>query len=96
MYVAGQFGVTLPNNFTNIEGTGSNAGFNLSDLELHKSVMYGAKLGYYFDSLKWLRVETEVFNTNPNVKQQTATITGGGASGKSARSRSPCSDMGSH
>lgn len=78
--MAGQFGVTFPNNITNIEGTGPNAGFNLSDLELHKSVMYGAKLGYYFDSLKWLGLETEVFNTNPNIKQQNATITGAGGS----------------
>jgi opacity protein-like surface antigen len=43
--------------------------------------MYGAKLGYYFNSLKWLGVETEVFNTNPNSKQQTVTVSGGGVSG---------------
>ncbi len=37
--------------------------------------MYGAKLGYYVDSLRWLGVGTEVFNTTPHVKQQTATVT---------------------
>jgi opacity protein-like surface antigen len=38
--------------------------------------MYGAKLGYYFDSLKWLAVETEVFNATPHIKQQDLTING--------------------
>ena len=34
------------------------------------------QLGYYFDSLKWLGVETEVFNATPHVKQQNLTIGG--------------------
>jgi opacity protein-like surface antigen len=38
--------------------------------------MYGAKLGYYFDSLKWLGLETEVFNATPHIKQQNWTING--------------------
>ncbi len=32
--------------------------------------MYGGKLGYYLDSMKWLGVETEVFNATPHLKQQ--------------------------
>ena len=47
-----------------------------NDLSLHNSLMYGAKLGYYFDSLNWLGVETEVFNATPHVKQQNLTIGG--------------------
>ena len=45
--------------------------------------MYGAKLGYFFPTLNWLGVETEVFNTNPNQKQQgfTVTVPGRSASG---------------
>jgi opacity protein-like surface antigen len=49
-------------------------------------VQYGAKAGYYFDSLKtmqppaWqhfrLGVETEVFNSTPHIKQQDITIGG--------------------
>ena len=77
-YVAGQFGVTIPNRLSHIEGTGSNTGLTMSDLSLQTSIMYGAKLGYYFDSLKWLGVETEVFNMNPNIKQQSATAIGPG------------------
>jgi opacity protein-like surface antigen len=80
MYVAGQVGATIPNNATNIEGVDSAAGLKLTDLSLHNSVMYGAKLGYYFDSMKWLGVETEVFNTTPNIKQQSATVSGPGGS----------------
>ena len=81
MYVAGQVGVTIPNNATNVEGVDSLAGLNFSDLSLQNSFMYGAKLGYYFDSMKWLGVETEVFNTNPNVKQQNITVSFPGGSG---------------
>lgn len=74
MYVAGQVGVSLPNSLNNIEGTGTFTGLTLSDLSLHNSVMYGAKIGYYFDAMKWLGVETEVFNSTPHIKQQTATV----------------------
>jgi len=73
MYVAGQVGVTIPNRFSHLEGVGSNTGLTVSDESAQNSVMYGAKVGYYFDSLKWLGVETEVFNTQPNIKQQTIT-----------------------
>ncbi len=80
MYVAGQVGVTIPNKATNVEGVDSFSGVNISDLSLHNSVMYGAKLGYYFESMKWLGVETEVFNTTPNIKQQEVTLSVPGAS----------------
>ena len=80
MYVAGQGGgVSFPNSLSNLEGVDSQAGLTFSDLSLHKSVMYGGKLGYYFDSLKWLGVETEGFNSTPHIKQQPATVSFGGA-----------------
>lgn len=79
MYVAGQAGVTLPQSLSNVDvsdpSTGLPAGSTSSNLDLKASVMYGAKLGYYFDSVKWLGVETEVFNTTPHMKQQTQTLT---------------------
>jgi opacity protein-like surface antigen len=80
MYVAGQVGANIPNKFSNVEGVGNSAGITTSDLSLQNSFMYGAKLGYYFDSIKWLGVETEVFNSTPHLKQQTATASFGGAS----------------
>jgi len=80
MYAAGQIGATIPNKATNLEGTGPLTGISLSDEGLQNSFMYGAKFGYYFDAVKWLGVETEVFNTNPNVKQQNVTASGPGGS----------------
>jgi opacity protein-like surface antigen len=76
LYIAGQVGVSIPNKFSNVEGVDSAAGLNISDLKLQNSFMYGAKLGYYFDRLKWLGVETEVYNTTPKSKQQNATVNG--------------------
>jgi len=73
MYSAGQLGLSIPNSFSNIEGMGSNTGTTISNLSLVNSFMYGLKFGYYFDSVKWLGVETEVFNSTPHIKQQTAT-----------------------
>jgi opacity protein-like surface antigen len=76
MYVAGQVGVTLPQSLSNVEWSSGGTTLGGNDLSLHHSVMYGAKLGYYFDSVKWLGLETEVFNTTPNVKQQSLIIGG--------------------
>jgi len=80
MYVAGQVGANIPNKFSNVQGVDSSAGLTTSDLSLQNSLMYGAKLGYYFDSIKWLGVETEVFNSTPHLKQQDVTVSFGGAS----------------
>lgn len=84
MYVAGQVGANIPQDLSNGELSGFGTTVGISDLSLQNSLMYGAKAGYYFDSLKWrnfnLGVETEVFNSTPHIKQQEATI--GGISGR--------------
>ena len=51
LYIAGQVGAAVPWDW----------------LDYDSSVMGGAKLGHYFDSMKWLGVETEVFHTTLNV-----------------------------
>jgi opacity protein-like surface antigen len=76
VYVAGQVGVNIPHSLSNVEWSAAGVTLGGNDLSLENSVMYGGKLGYYFDSLKWLGVETEVFNATPNVKQQNLTIGG--------------------
>jgi opacity protein-like surface antigen len=76
LYIAGQFGVSVPNSLSNVEGVDSSSGLNISNLKLQDSFTYGAKLGYYFNSIKWLGIETEVYNTTPNSKQQNVTING--------------------
>lgn len=79
VYIAGQAGVTFPQALSDVErtsaGSGLPAGTKVSDLQLKTSVLYGLKLGYYLESLPWLGIEGEVFNTNPHVKQQTQTMT---------------------
>jgi opacity protein-like surface antigen len=80
MYVAGQAGWTFPQALSNVEGTGALSGFSLSDFALQSSLLYGAKIGYYFPTFNWLGVEAEVFNSTPNIKQQSGTAQGFGAS----------------
>jgi opacity protein-like surface antigen len=79
-YVAGQLGVTFPNDFSSVEGINSNAGFTLTDLKLKSSLEWGLKAGYFLPkSLNWLGVETEFFQTHPHFQQQNATVTPPGA-----------------
>ena len=75
-YVAGQIGYTSPNDLTNVQGVGPISGIGFSDLKLHDSIVYGAKVGYYLPAVNWLGVETELFNTTPHVKQQPVTVLG--------------------
>lgn len=72
-YVAGQVGATFPEKFSNIEGTGGASGITFSDFKLQNSLLYGGKVGYFFDRLKWLGLEAEAFTTTPHVKQQPVT-----------------------
>lgn len=80
MYVAGQIGAHMPNDASNLEYSAAGVTVGGSDLALQNSLMYGAKLGYYFDRVKLgnfnLGVETEVFNATPHLKQQDWAIGG--------------------
>jgi len=86
-YVGGQIGLTLPSlsgGLSNIDITSQfPSGTTLSDLDLKESLLYGGKIGHYFQSARWFGLETEVFNTNPGIKQQVQTFTAptGSASG---------------
>jgi opacity protein-like surface antigen len=79
-YVAGQFGVTLPSigkGLTDNDLTGSFVpGSTISDQSLQTSALYGAKLGHYFQAVPWLGLEAEVYNTTPQIKQQSITFSG--------------------
>jgi hypothetical protein len=68
-YVAGQAGITVPYSLNDVTFT-SNPGLLTSNFDLKTSVVYGAKLGHYFDQAKWLGIEAEVFNATPHLKQQ--------------------------
>ena len=77
-YVAGQFGVALPSigeGLTDVDLTGAfPAGSTMSDRSLKTSVLYGAKLGYFFPQARWFGIEAEIFNTTPHIKEQSTTI----------------------
>jgi opacity protein-like surface antigen len=84
MYIAGHAGVTVPRDTTQgtLNGTGDpifgdatkSLPTYLSDLSLETALVYGGKVGYYFEKAKALGFEIEGFNTTPNVKQQTAQL----------------------
>ena len=80
MYVAGQIGAHLPHDASNVTSGRPGPNIGGSDLALQHSLMYGAKLGYYFDEVKFgkfnLGIETEMFIATPHLKQQEATIGG--------------------
>jgi outer membrane protein W len=81
LYIAGDLGVTIPNNITNITATGAGSG-TLTDLSLKESVLLGVKAGYYLPGpLKFVGIETEIFNTTPHIKQQGVTASGPGGTG---------------
>ncbi|RPH80384.1 MAG: hypothetical protein EHM80_05375 [Nitrospiraceae bacterium] len=84
-YIAGQAGVAFPQALSNVEldqipTPTTPEGTQSSDLALAKSGVYGAKVGYYFESVRWLGIEGEYYQLSPNVKQQTVSQTppGGG------------------
>lgn len=68
-YVAGQFGLS-------VHGTSNDPDNVNSDLKLKSSPVYGAKLGHYFDNLKYFGIETEVYTLTPHIKQQVVTPPG--------------------
>lgn len=80
-YIAFQLGANVPSDLSSVKVTQSGATVaTLSNLELKTSFLYGGKAGYYFSGLNWLGVETEVYRSNPDIKQQTFTQTPPGAS----------------
>ncbi len=77
-YVAGQLGANIPSKLSEVKGVGSLVGGTYSSQNLQTSLLYGAKLGYYLESLKWLGVETEVYNSTPNLQQGNVNSGSGG------------------
>lgn len=78
-YIAGQVGYTVAQDTTRGKVTdpglvGLPAGTTASNTTLNNSLMYGMKLGHYFDSTPWLGVELESFLTTPHTPQQGVTI----------------------
>jgi len=75
-YVGGQLGTTIMGNkLKSVELTEFSPPGSMSDRELANSAMFGVKVGYYFPRARWFGLETELYQTNPHIKQQNTTIT---------------------
>lgn len=79
-YIAGQVGTTVSAKAADNEITDPlfPAGTTAGNLDLKSSVVYGGKIGYYFESLKWAGVEVEAFTATPDVKAQGVAVTAPG------------------
>jgi opacity protein-like surface antigen len=76
-YVALYGGLTIPQSLQDVRGPLPSV--ELTDLDLVRSPIYGAKLGIRLPGReRWLGVETEFFYTNPHIKQQDIGFTVGG------------------
>jgi hypothetical protein len=82
-YVGGYGGLSYPGAFSNVTLSDrslaagvSGARFNdlqtpdCSSSRVKSSLVGGVKLGYFFESRPWLRLEADVFTLKPDVKQQ--------------------------
>lgn len=80
-YVAGTFGVTMPQNLSNGVVTQDGfGGLDISDQALKSSLNIGAKLGHYFSKARWIGIETGLSYTTPHIKEGSLTFTGPGGS----------------
>ncbi|MBX3329329.1 MAG: outer membrane beta-barrel protein [Nitrospira sp.] len=75
-YIGAQIGTSVTgNSLTDVELTDFSPNGTMSDRELSRSILVGGKIGYYFPQARWFGLETEVFYTTPNIKQQNTQIT---------------------
>ena len=75
-YVALYGGLTIPQSLKEGRALNAPTEVTLSNLDLARSAIAGAKLGMFLPGQdRWLGVETELFYTNPHVKQQDVTST---------------------
>ena len=78
-YVALYGGLTIPQSLKETKALNVPTEVKLSDLNLARSPIAGAKLGMFLPGQdRWMGVEAEFFYTNPHIKQQDITFTVGG------------------
>lgn len=75
-YIGGQLGSTVAGkSLSGVELTEFSPPGSMSDRALANSAMFGVKIGYYFPRARWFGLETELYQANPHIKQQSTTIT---------------------
>jgi len=77
-YVAGMAGGVFPTALSNVKERefplfNTPSGTRSSDLSLSRSIMGGAKVGYFFERIKWFGIEGEVYRYSPHFKEQAVT-----------------------
>jgi hypothetical protein len=83
-YVGVYGGLAKPGALTNVTATSPTIGggvqdARLIDIELEDSMVWGAKVGYFFPKSPWIGLETDVYTLRPDLKQQ---VTFGGVPGQ--------------
>jgi opacity protein-like surface antigen len=78
VYIAGMAGGVFPKPLSDVEEKQipqptTPGGTKATDLSLSRSIMAGAKVGYFFERAQWFGIEGEVYRHSPNVKQQNVT-----------------------
>lgn len=78
-YIAGQFGFSVPGIGGGLSDGDISSEFLLpgtthGEFELATSLVFGGKVGHYFNSARWVGVEAEVFHTTPHIDQQVHTF----------------------
>ncbi len=77
LYIAGQVGANIPQDYTDIRGIESFSGTTVSDLDLRNQIAFGVKVGGYLrESLSWLGFEGEFYHSDSDIKAQATTTSG--------------------
>ena len=76
----GGLGITFKSDFTDIgvaDAAGNTA--TISDMEGDDSLVYGLRVGHYFNSVPWFGVEVSASSTTPDIDNQSILVTGTGS-----------------
>lgn len=84
-YLGGEAGVVFPQNFSDVKGTGLASSTPRTGIELKNTLLYGGRVGYFLPALKWLGLETEAFNSTPDIKQHSYILQTSGGTGTLTR-----------
>ena len=75
-YFGGGGGGNFPFDLEDVQFSTQGLDAPATDIKLDNSFSYGAKIGYFFSSFKWLGLELEGYTSNPNIPEQDIGIVG--------------------
>lgn len=74
LYVAGQVGGLFPEPLRHVEWSSGGVALRGNDFAQQSSLAYGGKIGYYAASAPWIGVESDLYYSTPNLKQQALSL----------------------